>query len=333
MNSINKKDSEGKEIFEGDTIQLTDAKAYFEEDFLSFLNIDKITVYVVPMNGQVGVDLEYHFFSNDVETLITYAQHRDYALSKAETSEDTDEINKSFESLGERKGDVLKTVLSSKNKPIDFAHQFVHKKKTIIKETVVGDERDVSKNEDRVIVYDNDKKAPIDQSFIVVLSEAGKKRALEVHESLYENDNGYKGDFNQIKLVPNIKRDGEHEFKAIPLNEHFLNEFYSIEESTEKRMDERREVLRPIRHEIEKWKEDNKDLDSTQFEKIHTQKLERYKKALSELNEKKYFQDVKVNEMFLGFAVSDNLLDYFISSGSTVEPINEVDHPHFFEST
>jgi hypothetical protein len=319
MRAIEQKDSNEKEIFEGDTIQFEDHNVYLEDDIIAFLNIDKVTAYVVPMNGQVGVTLQYHFFSNNVE-VYTSANKKQFLLQKNPTREL--EVLEWFNALNTNPNDPIETILSGKTESISFAHQFVHKAKTIIKSKLTDEEKLLAIPETLFLRYDNGKTAPLTQSFLVKLTEEAIERVLTVHGSLHDDSFGYEGTFTHLKLVPDIKRDDEHSFRCEPVNDDMTNNFHSVFDSLEKKNKVIKEVLSPILKEIDDWKEENKDLNKEIFDSTLERKMTLFKAKLKDIKEKQYLDTKLEDSLFLGFAVSDNLLDYFLTTGSTITLID-----------
>jgi hypothetical protein len=319
MRAIKHKDSNEKEIFEGDTIQFENNTVYLEDAIIDFLKIDKVTAYVVPMNGQVGVTLKYRFFSNDVE-VYTSANKKQFLLQKEPTKKQ--EIQEWFDALNTDPNSPIETILSGKTESIPFAHQFVHKAKKIINSTLTDEEKELVVPSELFLRYDNDKTTPITQSFLIKLTEEAIERVLLVHGSLCDDSLGYEGKFTHLKLVPDIKQDGEHKFKCSPLDDDMKNTFYMIFDSFDKKKEVRKAVLRPIQKEIDEWKEENKNLDNETFERTLEQKMSIYKAKHKEIKETQYLDKKLEDSLFLGFAVSDNLLDYFLSTGSTITLID-----------
>jgi hypothetical protein len=319
MRAIEHKDSNEKDIFEGDTIQFEDSNVYLEESIIAFLNIDKVTAYVVPMNGQVGVTLQYRFFSNNVE-VYTRENKKQYLLQKDPTKEL--DILEWFNSVDTEPNLPIEVTISDKIEPIPFAHQFVHKSKTIINSKLTDEEKKAFVPQELLLHYDTDKTAPLTQSFLIKLTKEAIERVLLVHGSLYDDSLGYEGTFTHLKLVPDIKSDGEHKFKCLPVGDDMINNFHIIFDSFDKKQEVRKAVLSPLRKEMDEWKEENKDLDKETFDRILEEKMTFYKAKLKEIKETQYLDTQLEDELFLGFAVSDNLLDYFLTTGSTITLID-----------
>jgi hypothetical protein len=319
MRAINHKDSNEKEIFEGDTIQFEDNKVYLAEDIIKFLKIDKVTAYVVPMNNQVGITLKYRFFSNDVE-VYTSANKKEFLLQK--DPKRGQKVHEWFEALNVDPNEPIETILSDKTESIPFAHEFVHKAKKIITSTLTDEEKELVEPSELLLRYGNGKTAPITQSFLVKLTEGAIKRVLEVHGSLHDDSLGYEGKFTHLKLIPDIKINGEHQFKCCPVDDNMENKFYINFDSFEKKQEVLKAVLRPMRKELDEWKEKNKDLDKVEFDRIYEEKMSILKAKHKEIKERQYLDTQLEESLFLGFAVSDNLLDYFLTTGSKITLID-----------
>lgn len=322
MRPINHLDSDNNEIFEGDTLLFESNQIFFEEPFIDFLKIDKVTVTVLPMHGQTGIKLQFHFYSGENQPY-TYQAKKDYLDIKNPTKKENNE-----KWLSSIKGDIntpIDVIITNTNDTQSYHHSFRHKNKKIIHSLLTNDEKEIElKNTQEPQLFYCGKTAPLQQSFLVELTEKAKKRAIEMHDALYESELGYEGDFTHIELRPNIQRDGEHRFTANPVNKDLEATWLYITDSWDKRQAYRKEHLLPLTKDLEEWKE-NKPvyLDEDAYERILTEKTQAYDDMRFKIRDMKFVDKTPITDMFLGFGISDNLLTYFIEeTGSTVTLID-----------
>ena len=217
MRQINQLDSNGNEIFEGDTLLFNNSNVFLEDAAIEYFKIDKVTATVLPMNGQTGVKLRFNFYSNNNE-VYTYKEKKEYLIHRNPAK--TDVTNKWFNELECNTDEPIGIVIDNLRYSFLYNNSFKNQNKTIIQSTLSKEEKESILKEDKepLLVYGDNQTASIHQSFLVELSKEAKERAIEVHNCLYETDHGYEGDFSYLKLFPEIQSDGEHRFRAIPVN-------------------------------------------------------------------------------------------------------------------
>lgn len=318
MRSIGVKDSNGVEIFEGDTVTFESNDVYFELDFINLLNIDTVTAYVVPQNGRVGSEVEFHFFSNGKE-VYTYDKKYETLLEEyKDDQEKISEIHQWFENLDVPSDSVIKVCLSEREDTLGFTHQFIHQKKVI---TQTSDDKVKDFNVKELVLTFGGNTYSAFQSFKVKLTESEKKRALDVHNSLYEYEK-FVGDFSHIIFTPKEVTLTSHSFKTEAVDENGNHTLYGVQESPEKRNREMTRILEPIREAHSAWKEENEPkLSKEEFEKQWEEKRLEYRKTLNELKEKEYKDDFLITDIFLGFGVSDDVLQFLFDNGCEITPI------------
>lgn len=315
MRQINQLDSNGVEIFEGDTLLFNDSNVFLEDKAIKYFKIDKVTATVLPMNGQTGVKLCFNFYSNNNE-VYTYKEKKEYLIHRNPAK--TDITNKWFDDLECNTDEPVRIVIDNIKNSFLYNNSFKQKDKIIIKSTLSKEEKDsiLKENKEPCLVYGENQTASIHQSFLVELSKEAKERAIEVHNCLYETEHGYEGDFSYLKLFPEIQSDGEHRFRAIPVNPELeITWFYKIE-SWEKRKAYRKDFLIPLEKDLEKWIDENKE--DVNYEEIKNVKEEAYNKKRLEIRDMLFLESAPVDDFFLGLAASDNLLTYFLETGSKI---------------
>lgn len=322
MRPINHLDSDNNEIFEGDTLVFKSNKIFFEDSFIDFLKIDKVTVTVLPLHGQTGIKLQFHFYSGEIQPY-TYQAKKDYLDIK---NPENKEKNEKW--LSSIKGDIntpVDVIITNTNDTQSYHHAFRHRTKKIIHSLLTNDEKEIElkKTQEPKLFYCG-QTASLHQAFLVELTEEAKKRAIEMHDSLYGTDFGYDGDFTHIELRPDIQPDGEHRFKANPVNKDLEPTWIYKTDSWDKRQAYRKKHLLPLTKDLEEWQKNKPDhIDEETYQKTLVEKEKLYDDMRFKIRDMTFIDRTPITEMFLGFGVSDNILTYFIeTTGSTVTLID-----------
>lgn len=327
MRYIKFNDKNERLIFEGDTVQFDSPYVFLKDEIIDFLKIDKVTASVEDLKGSVGVKINYKFYSND-EEVYTYKNKMNALINASPEKEQ--KIRQHFEDVvfKECKPDeVIDLSIDQKTNPIDFSHEFAHKSKSIIETMLTHAEKESKKySDDILLIHYGDQVATQNDSFLVEITEKVRKRCMEIHESLYyvEDEGGYyEGGFTHLRLTPKNKK--EHSFDVEPVNavgEHTLIAFqYDIDFEIAML----NEVNGKRKADLKIWKTENKGvLDDAEYKRIEDEKYNEIRTARIELKKtNKFLTGKPVKELFLGFAVSDSLLDYFFKEGCVIKKIEK----------
>lgn len=312
MKYIELQDSNNNDIFEGDTLTFVDVNILLEDDLIRFLNVDKVCAYVIPMPNRSESAVKLSYYHNDQE-VYTFKNKYNYLLEKHKDEPQLlKEIHEWFSEINDP-NEPVEVVLHKQNDMISYAHEFCHKEKHITEFA----ER-VEDNEELVLSF-NGNQYPLTQSFFVKITQEVKDALLEHHEVLYENENGYEGDFTHILLTPRKYSKTEHSFYCAPVLEDMSLGFYSIVECPSFRNREMTKVLEPIRNETDKWIEENEaTMDAETFQRIKQEKVDFYRKTLAELKQKVFKESQLVEKLFIGFGSSNDLLSYLFNQGCEI---------------
>lgn len=318
MRSIGIKDVNGNDIFEGDTVTFSSNEVYLAKEWIDALNIDLVTAYIIPQNGKAGSQIEYHFFSNGKE-VNTYDQKYNILLEMHKDDEKTiQNIHDWFNELDLDTSSVIPTRTSEKDNALLFTHEFIHQEKTI---TETSDDKDKNFDVEELVLSVGGKEYSVYQSFKVKLTEEQKASVLEIHNSLYEFES-FVGDFSHIIFTPKDVTLTSHSFKTVAVDENGECTLYGIQESPEKQNREMTRILEPIREDDKRWREENEEkLSKEEFDKAWEQRRIHYKDTLAELKKQTYKDEFLIDDIFLGFGVSDQVLQHFYENGCEVTPI------------
>lgn len=310
MRHIGQFDIDNIPIFEGDTLEITTKEDMeFDEGFLNFLSIDKITIEVNELDKEVGIDLDYFFWSNG--SRITNLDESKYHKHNGFTDEQISQHYDGFEMSS-----PASYKCQSWHNNLFFHHGFIHRKsKKIINNKFPLDNRDfhlhdINVSELKVTIGETSYNA-LDTYFKVTLSPEVLKYVKEVHDHLYE-DTPKEGDFSHILIKPKRVSLSDYELRCEPINENGDHSWIEISYDRKKYLELARPIQRRWRELISKWELENVDLDS---EEIRLKKLSMWKEAEAEFLplEKSKLTEVKepCKSLFLGLCMSKNLFEFF----------------------
>lgn len=310
MRYIGLSDIDNVPIFEGDTLEITNRDDMeFDEKFLDFLNIDKITIQVNELNKEVGVDLDYYFWSNG--SRISNADESKYHKYNGFSS---DQLNQHYEGLEMISPASYKC--QSWHNSLFFHHGFMHRKsKKIINSKFPLENREFHLNDvhiSELIVTIGDKSYnALDTCFKVKLNNETLDYVKEVHDHLY-GDTAKEGEFSHILIKPKKVSRTDYELRCEPINENGEHSWVDVSYDRVKYLELARPIKQRWRDLISKWELDNVDLDS---EIVRLKKLDMWKQAEAEFLplEKSKLTEVKepCKSLFLGLCMSKNLFEFF----------------------
>lgn len=318
MRYIGVDDTNGTQIFEGDTVEFSNPNVFLIKECIAFLNIDRVTAYVVPQHGRIGSVISFRFYSKRKE-VYTYKNKYQFLLTlHKDDPEKIKQTHEWFNNLTVDTDSVIETLVASDNNFVNYAHEFKHSDKTIIKSEADKTNPDT----DNVFISYSDKRFSTKQAFLVEVNEEVKERLLKHHELLYDNTHGYEGEFTHLKLIPKIYSDMNHRFKAIPVNKDMELTFKTRFDSSDAKMEERVRVTRPMRKELDKWTEENENvMDKNAFESELAVKTAAYKAKIKEISEREFIVAETITDFFIGFCNSSDLLQSFYDDGCKIETI------------
>lgn len=302
-------DSNSTPIFEGDTLEITNIEDMnFDDDFLKSLKIDRLTIDVIPLDGEVGTKLHFKFFSKGKPVLNSEEKAYFQARNKSE-----EELSEHY--VGEKMEEPICYDVESWHDSMTFHHGFIHRKsKTIINGSVSMEGREETAREYRasdLFVTVNGIRHDAHSQFLVELTPKALERVKEVHATLYE---GHKteGDFTHLLVLP--KKVGLHNYELMckPINADGTQTFILVDHCHDKYL----ELLPPLRKKweetLDKWIEENEHLPEEEF-KEGRKKI--WAQALDEFNKLRVSEQVEIRKpwetVFLGLNMSKNLFDFF----------------------
>lgn len=314
MRYIGHTDSNGTLIFEGDTLEITEAKDlnFFSDDFINKIQVDQLKLKILNLNGYVGVDIECHFYKNGKQVLFS----DEYNFFKDLISDEDEQ--KSFDEHYRNKdlSSPLTYVYKSNHSSSFLYHGFIHRKsKTIIESEVPiqGREelvRDFLLSQLNVSV-NGEAHCALRTKFLVELTEDSKERILKANDSLYEPIR-YEGEFTHLLLKPKKVDFDEYDLECIPLDKNGNKSLYEVSHSYKKYSELRKPIRIKWRKRIDEWKESNKHLTDDEINSHIKSMWDEAKKEYEPLeNCKETEEKTLLDTIFLGLCSGSNLFDFF----------------------
>lgn len=319
MRYIGINDTNETPIFEGDTLEITNPdEFYFDDSYIKACNIDRITFDVIPLDGEVGVELHCHFWSNN--QAITYQSEFDY-FSKTMSQ---DELKNYFK---DRPLDEKAQYKIQSWHNIMFIFQgFKHaKSKRIIKHSVPLEGREclinAVKPSDLTVTVDGVKHCAATTRFLVELTPSALEIAMKAHCDP-QDELIMEGGFTHILLKPKKCSLFEYDFDPEPVDKDGNHTWLEVYNCSEKW----RQLVKPInqkwKDEIAQWENDNQHLTEEEREEyISASRKVRFDKISQLRTSKETETKAPCTFLFLGLNVSKNLFKFFADHNCTVKPI------------
>ena len=336
MRPINVKDSDGKMIFEGDKVEILGSEN-IKFEICHFFDVDRCVFEILENGNEVGVSLKASFYfkgeqikTEDVLKVFKEMQEGKEgkeeieSLSSEERLKMEKEQEKFFSDLKESEEDGFLTLkINSAYSNGGYINAFYYIEKRIIESKLTLEEKEAHSNYNEALlrVTVNGESYPAQTTiFVVELSEVAKTRLIEAHDSLHGQFNhGFAGDFSHIILRPNRVEVAEYEMKASPVNKDGIHTWFSIEENKELREEFQfaaNDLIREKFNSLEKTFKENQEESKKAFE---TKMLKAKKTIMSSFEkDKNNLVEEQIVDMFIGFEVGKNVLDYLVKTGCKI---------------
>ena len=334
MRPINVKDSDGIMIFEGDKVEILGSEN-IKFEICHFFDVDRCVFEILENGNEVGISLKASFYfeceqikTEDVLKVFKEMQEEGKeeieSLSSEERLKMEEEQEKFFSDLKENdENGFLILKINSAYSNGGYINAFYHIEKRIIESKLTDEEKESQSNYNEALLrvtVDGESYPAQTTVFVVELSEVAKARLIEAHESLHGQFNhGFAGDFSHIILRPKRVEVAEYEMKASPVNKDGIHTWFSIEENKELREEFQFAANDLIREKFNSLKETFKENQEESKKAFESKMLKAKKTIMSSFDEdKNNLVEEQIVDMFIGFEVGKNVLDYLVETGCKV---------------
>jgi len=318
MKSIGICDRNGKEIVEGDTLQLF-MKDTQKNEYYDFLKVDKFICYVTENTLNIGAIIEEQFFSNG-KRVGTYQQEMDFLISENYEMSDGEVITKDRyikEILedGSSLDDIQILRRNSLYGCTNFYHAFYHVEKEIIKESVTGVERELilSSTSDLLINLVDGTTINPDKELLIELSKEMIEWVKDSSLIIYEDDSSVEGVFTHLKAVTNRKTNYEHSYDFYGCNEKGEVTYFEYNENLVKQRAKFSELRK--QYDIDNQKLLDDGMNEKEARSIAFPKFQASKKEIE--NSRDYKTKSELNIMITLNASAD-VLSHLVKNGSVI---------------